>query len=222
MIQKQAALKYVYKEYDMENELLNIFDGNRNKIGTAERHEVHRAGLWHEVFHCWIVSREQAGDFLYLQLRSEKKKDYPHLFDITAAGHLLFDESPADGIREIEEELGLPIEYDDLIPLGVTVCRIEQDKMIDAEFAHVYLSVQSPELEDFLLQEEETAGIVKANVKEFANLWEGNLSEIRLKGFLQVPEGRKEIDMLAGKESFVPHGSAFYREIIDKIARQLS
>lgn len=205
----------------MENELLNIFDQYRNKMGTAERSEVHRAGLWHEVFHCWIVSREPAGDFLYVQLRSAKKKDYPNLFDITAAGHLLFDESPEDGVREIEEELGIRIVYDDLIPLGVTACRMEQEHMIDAEFAHVYLLLQSPHADDFHLQAEETAGIAKVNLKEFANLWAGSLNEIRLTGFLQLQNGREQIDMLAGKESFVPHGTAFYREIIDKIARQL-
>jgi hypothetical protein len=62
----------------METEQLKIFDENRNPIGVASREDVHRLGYWHETFHCWFV-------------------------DITAAGHLMADESVEDGVREIKE-----------------------------------------------------------------------------------------------------------------------
>ena len=83
----------------MEEELLRIFDSNRNAIGTAPRHEVHRFGYWHETFHCWFICREEGIDYIYLQIRSESKKDYPGLLDITAAGHLLATETVHDGVR---------------------------------------------------------------------------------------------------------------------------
>lgn len=70
----------------MENEMLKIFDENKHQIGIATREEVHRLGHWHEAFHCWFVSREEEKDYIYLQLRSDMKKDYPSLLDITAAG----------------------------------------------------------------------------------------------------------------------------------------
>lgn len=93
----------------MESERIRVFDADRNPIGIASREEVHRIGYWHEVFHCWIISDEAGVSYIYLQLRSEKKKDYPGLFDITAAGHLLANETIRDGVREIKEEIGISL-----------------------------------------------------------------------------------------------------------------
>ncbi len=58
----------------MKIEKLKIFDHNRNQIGVATRDEVHRAGYWHEAFHCWLVGKEGEKDYIYLQLRSEERK----------------------------------------------------------------------------------------------------------------------------------------------------
>ncbi|WP_310793579.1 NUDIX hydrolase [Salipaludibacillus neizhouensis] len=102
-----------------EQEKLKIFDDNRNQIGIASRSDVHRVGYWHEVFHCWFVCNIQGTDYIYLQLRSNKKKDYPNLLDITAAGHLLADETVKDGVREIKEEIGIDVAFEELKQLGV-------------------------------------------------------------------------------------------------------
>lgn len=91
----------------MDTERLNIFDKKRVHIGTATRGEVHRRGYWHESIHCWFVSREEDDDYIFLQLRSEHKKDYPNLQDIT--GYLLAHETIADGIREVKEETGIEV-----------------------------------------------------------------------------------------------------------------
>ncbi|WP_233522994.1 NUDIX domain-containing protein [Peribacillus saganii] len=56
---------------------------------------------------------------MYFQLRSEEKKDFPSLFDISAAGHILANETVEDGIREVKEELGIDISMNDLEYVGV-------------------------------------------------------------------------------------------------------
>ncbi|WP_223260763.1 NUDIX hydrolase [Bacillus sp. LNXM65] len=93
----------------MEQEKLNILNEQHEAIGVAPRSDVHAQGLWHETFHFWLLKKELDTVYLYFQLRSPAKKDFPSLFDITAAGHLLANEQPSDGVREVEEELGLTV-----------------------------------------------------------------------------------------------------------------
>ncbi|EDL64867.1 NUDIX hydrolase [Bacillus sp. SG-1] len=103
----------------MEKETLNIFDNEGYHIGAAARDEVHRQGHWHETFHCWFIKWENEKYFLYFQLRSMDKKDYPNLLDITAAGHILSHETFEDGIREVKEETGINVRYEELVPMGI-------------------------------------------------------------------------------------------------------
>jgi isopentenyldiphosphate isomerase len=156
----------------METEQLKILDEDRNPIGVASREDVHRLGYWHETFHCWFVRKEQERDYLYLQLRSKTKKDYPNLLDITVAGHLMADESVEDGVREIKEEVGIDIHFQDLIPLGIIDYCVKEEDFIDKEFAHTFLYRSEKSFEDFILQDE-VAGIVKVDLSEFAELWFG-------------------------------------------------
>jgi isopentenyldiphosphate isomerase len=123
----------------LETELIKTFDENGKETGVATREEVHKKGHWHETFHCWFVSREQEKDYIFFQLRSDIKKDYPNLFDITAAGHILAHESIQAGVREVTEEVGIHVSFLDLVPLGVIKYRIEREDLIDNEIAYVFL-----------------------------------------------------------------------------------
>lgn len=123
----------------MESELLKVFDENRKEIGVAPRSEVHRKGLWHETFHFWLVRNDPAGVKIYFQLRSKDKKDWPNLLDITAAGHLLAKETVEDGIREVEEEIGIPVGFESLISLGVIQNQVRVEDFLDHEFCHVFM-----------------------------------------------------------------------------------
>ncbi|MNJ40028.1 isopentenyl-diphosphate delta-isomerase [compost metagenome] len=103
----------------MQTEMLNIYDENRVHIGVATRADVHQFGYWYESIHCWFVSHDENEDYIYFQLRSEHKRDYPNLLDITAAGHLLSHETVEDGVREIKEETGIEVSMSELTSLGV-------------------------------------------------------------------------------------------------------
>lgn len=206
----------------MESEVLTIFDDQRNPIGRAERGEVHRLGLWHETFHCWFISKEPEKVSLYLQLRSADKKDYPNLLDITAAGHLLESENVRDGIREVKEEIGFDISYDDLMFLGIVEYCAAREGFIDNEFAHVYLHEIVNGWDGFTLQKEEVSGMVKVDFYEFQKLWKSEQSTIRIEGFQLTDEStRVLLDKVVDKDAFVPHGETTYTEVLNLIEKAM-
>jgi isopentenyldiphosphate isomerase len=205
-----------------EQEKLKIFDDNRNQIGVASRSDVHRIGYWHEAFHCWFIINEQGIDNVILQIRSKNKKDYPNLLDITAAGHLLVNETVEDGVREIKEEIGIDVAFKDLMQLGVIDYCVVKENFIDKELANVFLYLSKNSFDDFTLQIEEVSGIVKAKFTDFAQLWFGEKDEIEISGFEINEDGKKLIiKENVTKDKFVPHQVSFYKEVIQKIQEQI-
>ncbi|WP_391117428.1 NUDIX hydrolase [Psychrobacillus sp. L3] len=202
----------------METELLKVFDGDRNEIGVATREEVHKLGLWHETFHCWCISKEKGKNYIYLQIRSESKKDYPGLLDITAAGHLLANETVRDGIREVEEELGISVSFEELLSLGIIDYSVTSGNLIDKELANVFLYDCSLSFDDFALQVEEVSGIVRVELKHFEALWLGELEELHAEGFEVISTGnRVSIKKKVTTNNFVPHEKSYYEAIIHGI-----
>lgn len=202
----------------MESEMLRIFDQHGTCLGKAPRSDVHKAGHWHETFHCWFTERINGEDFLYFQVRSSAKKDYSGLLDITAAGHILANESPLDGLREVKEELGIDVTVEDLHSLGAIKDSLISPEFIDREFCHVFLYKKHQPLETFQLQKDEVSGIMVASMTDFENLWFAKSSEIRLKGFMVSEEGEmKPKEMLASKKDFVPHEDEYINRIIQSI-----
>lgn len=203
----------------MNAELINIFNEQRVPVGTATREDVHKYGYWHEVFHCWFLSKDENIDYIYFQLRSDNKKDYPSLLDITAAGHLLSTETVEDGTREIEEELGINVSLSELIPLGIVDYIVTREQLIDKEIAHMYVHRYSGTLDEFTLQQEEVSGIFIARFDDFYELWMNGKEEIDIQGFVIDDKGnRTNTNKKVGKEQFVPHEEAFYQVIVKRIA----
>ncbi|WP_042457094.1 NUDIX hydrolase [Neobacillus dielmonensis] len=202
----------------METEVLKIFDRERNYIGTAPRSEVHRLGLWHEVFHCWFIGHEAGIDYIYLQIRSHRKKDYPNLLDITAAGHLLADETVQDGIREVKEEIGISLSMDELVPLGIVSYSAISESLKDNEHAHVFLYESTHHFVDYKLQLEEVSGIVRIPFRSFFELWLGELERVPAEGFKVQDDGsRKKFLEDLTKEQFVQHVPPYFEKVLPAI-----
>src|SRR5690606_1440328 len=126
--------------------------------------------FWHETFHCWIVEMVDGAPVIHLQLRSQDKKDFPGLLDISAAGHILAHEKVEDGIREIEEELGIKVKFDELIALGLIKDQIAMPDFLDNERCHVFLYKAEESLDKrYRFQVEEVAGMYKFDFREFAD-----------------------------------------------------
>lgn len=120
-------------------EMLDIMGPDLQVIGVADRERVHREGLWHHTFDCWLYRRVEGKIYPLFQLRHPDKKAHPHQLDITAAGHLLSGEGRKDGVRELEEELGLSLHPEELVYLGVHREEMRGEGWIDREHRHVHL-----------------------------------------------------------------------------------
>ncbi|MDR0125944.1 MULTISPECIES: NUDIX hydrolase [Bacillus] len=207
----------------MEHEKLRILNEQHETIGVAIRSDVHAQGLWHETFHFWLLKREHGTVYLYFQLRSPAKKDFPSLLDITAAGHLLADELPSDGLREIEEELGLSIPFKDLTYTGLIQDEIHLPPFIDREFCHVYLYMDQTEHMEVHLQKEEVAGLYRAKLLDAQQLLTGTCERIQIEGFEMNTSGeRREESREVHVQDFVPHEPAYYEHLFHAINQFLS
>lgn len=117
-------------------ELLDVVAADGlTRLGAKDRDAVHREGDWHLAFHLWVVR----ADGVLLQRRARDKESWPGRLDATAAGHLVAGESPADGLREVEEELGVRYRFEDLVGLGVH--RVDDEPrrgFINREHQHVF------------------------------------------------------------------------------------
>ncbi|MBM7632435.1 NUDIX hydrolase [Geomicrobium sediminis] len=180
-------------------EYLDVFDKNYKHIGVEERTKVHQKGLWHHTFHCWLIKKEHDETYVLFQKRSNTKEDYPDLFDISAAGHLEAGETPNDGVREVEEELGLSFAIEELDFLGVIPVEASMGiGKFDREYCYTYSKLVDDQLFNQLkLDTKEVESVSWFSLKECEQLLCDN-----------------EID-----PRFVPHPKAYYQKVIDALSK---
>lgn len=203
-------------------ELFDVFDVKKNWLGVAPRSEVHAMGLWHQTFQCWIVSLEEEEPKLLLQLRHPDKDLFPDLLDISCAGHLAAGETVEDGTREFEEELGLSVAFDELIPCGVFAEEdLISDQLIDREFCHVFLHRCDQPLKSYVLQPNEVSGLFAVTVSELRQLTDHTCDAITAIGYKREPSGEyKDVEGTITLKDLVPHPKAYFDLLFQKIEEQ--
>jgi len=155
-------------------EHLDVVDEVGRYVRTAPRDEVHERGEWHRVFHCQIVTLRDGVPTAVLQQRSRAKAAFAGLIDVSAAGHLAAGETPLDGVRELEEELGLSPASTDLVPLGVR--RLADDSgegRLNCELTSVYLLRDDRPLADYVLARDEVDAVLDVPIADLLALFGG-------------------------------------------------
>jgi isopentenyldiphosphate isomerase len=204
----------------MKDELFDIFDERMNRIGTATRRDTHLNGYWHQTFHCWIVTRGADGPALLFQKRHPDKDTHPNKYDITSAGHLLAGERVEDGVRELEEELGLHVPFADLTPIGTIPIEMRYRELIDREFYHTFLYESDLPLEQYRLQPDEVVGLVRVDAAEASRLFAGETDTVSANGLETGEDGRLvPVSRLLRRSDFVPHGETYYKHVLDAVKR---
>ncbi|AFH62615.1 NUDIX hydrolase [Paenibacillus caseinilyticus] len=207
----------------VQEEQFDIYDKVMQPIGTASREEVHAKGWWHRTFQCWIWdAAEPAGEgSILFQERHPGKDTFPGLLDISCAGHLLAGESVEDGVRELQEELGVEVSFDRLISCGIFA---EEDELpggrMDREFCHVFVLPLSRPLESYRLQEDEVTGLYRMPLPVFRRLAEGLPLTAELSGAAVDAKGQLlPAVQRVTPERLVPHSPAYYRLVLDAVER---
>ncbi|MBK9180384.1 MAG: NUDIX domain-containing protein [Acidimicrobiales bacterium] len=161
-------------------ECIDVYDDLGRWLGTKDRAAAHADGDWHRTFHCWVVARRPAGGTVVLQRRSTTKRAFPDLLDVSAAGHLTAGESPADGIRELHEELGIRAEPAALVPLGVRRVVDDTPEGRNRELVHVHLLRDDRPLEAYRPRPGEVDGLAELAIEQGLALLAGEADTVEV------------------------------------------
>jgi isopentenyldiphosphate isomerase len=163
------------------NELFDVVRVDGSPLGIAKaRSLVHRDGDWHRAVHIWITGMDEAGaPFLIMQRRGFEKDTWPGRLDATVGGHYRAGEELAETLREAEEELGVPVELEELRWLGVRACVNEgEPNILDHELQDVFLWRDDRPLHRYLPNPAELAGLVSIPIDGLLSLLRGDLQII--------------------------------------------
>lgn len=133
-------------------------------LATEDRAVVHTDGLWHQVFHCLVV--RPSAQSVVLQRRAFTKPAFPGKLDLSATGHLEAGETPLDGLREFEEELGIQLDPEHLIPLGTRLLADDNGEGKNRERVHVFFVLDDRPITDYRPPPHEVADIVELDVTD--------------------------------------------------------
>lgn len=162
------------------DEMLDIYDVDGRHLGVRERAAIHRDGDWHRVFHSWVARRDDQGrDWLLFQRRGARKPTFPLYLAVTVGGHYRAGENVEDGLREVREELGLELEFDELVPCGRRRIEARWQNLVDREIADTFVYVSERPLASYPVMRPEVADLVAVPVAAGLALFAGQQDHVQ-------------------------------------------
>jgi isopentenyl-diphosphate delta-isomerase len=156
-------------------------------------------GALHVSAHLWIWRHVKGEVEVLLQKRAAVKRTWPNFYDISAAGHVDYQEDPlAAAIRETQEEIGLTIsaaEITELFKLRGNV-KDETSGIIENEVRYVY-------------------GLIIKDMPQFSldTVEVSELQWVSLTDFKQATQGKGSIKL-------VPQGDGYFEQLIEAIQKR--
>ena len=203
-------------------EHFDILNCRGTKTGEGiSRDEAHRAGVWHGAFHCLIIYVRDGKGYALFQKRSAQKKIAPGKFDVSVGGHYASGEDARTaGPREIEEELGLRVSFDELLPIGRRIFVYCFDKEVtEYEFQDVFFLPRPVRPETLVLQPDEVDGVLEVAPEDGIRLFSGR--EGNVKGRLRRNFQAEERVSIAASD-FVPCLDNYYLKLMLLAQRYLT
>ena len=194
-----------------KDEILSFYDDELNELGMTTRSEIHIKGFLHQVVHCWIIDEVDNEKWIYFQQRSYKKKDFPGLYDISAAGHVNIGEKAEVAVkRETQEEIGILIAPEKLRFIGSIREKMHLDNFYNNEICYVYLyAIDNPKFHIG----HEVEKMVKISFDEFKKcILEGS------ENVVAFSEDSKSKIIIKSQE-FCPHERDYLELVVDFIEK---
>lgn len=130
-------------------ELLFIVDEDNNPLEPQLRSVAHKNVLWHRTTGIWTINSKKQ---ILCQKRSLKKDVKPGFWEAFFGGHLApTEEYRHNAFQEANEELGIKVYQEDLIPYKV----LKSDKPTHKEFQHVFALILNKDISELHFEKEE-------------------------------------------------------------------
>ena len=184
----------------MEEQVDVLLPPNFEPNGVVKtREQAMNDGDWIGTFNLWVVTANPVPSLIYQQ-RGPDRSWAPDKLDVTAGGHYRAGERLADGLREVEEELGRHYKSDDITYLGrkIYVGRDTSGKTKN-NVIELYMIEDDTPLTDYKLDKEEVYGIVACPVDELIKAHQGKDYSFKVTGLKY--DGTK-LDLTVTKDSF--------------------
>ncbi|MGH3798536.1 MAG: NUDIX hydrolase [Pseudonocardiaceae bacterium] len=186
--------------------LIDIFNDRYEPVGTEDKKTAHAQGLWHRTFSALAVNPSTARVILQKKAPGRYSFDRPDYADITVGGHYQAGETIPEGVREVHEELGLPVSYGDLHPIGLrqTAVTLAAD-YIEREFQHWHLLPLDVALEEIPLADAEVSGLVDIDLDDALRLADGHTDVVPARYATRTDTGLRYSEATLTRAELVPN-----------------
>lgn len=199
----------------MHEELVDVYNEDMIKTGTAMKKEAHRLGLWHKSIHCWLFTQNDGENYVIFQKRAASKLLMPNYYDVSVAGHYEEGEQKEDGFREVEEEFGLKVPISAWHYLGIKYDVGLSPNVINKEFCEVFFADIAEDISSFTMSPREVEAIVKIRVSEGQALFSGEKSSIEAQGITWDERRKHSVPCILriSANEFIPRTDFYYAKI---------
>jgi isopentenyldiphosphate isomerase len=202
------------RQADDGNEQFDVLDCTGRRTGEViPRAAAHRTGTWHGAFHCLLFFRREGKISVLFQKRAQGKQIAPGFFDVTAGGHYASGETAAEaGPREIGEELGLRVRFEQLVPLGKRIfIHCFTPGVREFEFQDVFLLPLDGMPRELALQGEEVDGLLEMDLELGIELFDGQRRTVPA---VLYPSSGGSVQREVTAAEFVPCLDSYYLRLL--------
>lgn len=185
-------------------EWLDVVDAAGRPIRRERRETVHREGLWHATVHVWVLRPAPAGVGVVFQWRTDTRREFPNLLDVTCGGHVAAGEAPEHAMRrELREELGLSPRAR-VRALGPVPIAADGPGYQVREWSYEFIHMSRKPLTQYRVAAEEVKGLLAAPLSALKALWQGDAHRITMTGAEWVARRAQAVRREVTRDDFVP------------------